>query len=825
MIEEYLKHAEERKALGLPPKPLEAAQVEALVRLLKNPGDNGPDFLYYLIADRVPAGVDEAAKVKADFLADIAKAGTASPVISPEQAVYLLGTMGGGFNIDPLIELLDYPGLCDKAAEALRVTILVFDAFETVFEKSKQNKKAKSVLRAWAGAEWFTTRPELCEAITVTAFKMDGEINTDDLSPASEAWSRPDIPLHARSMLKNRIESPIETVARLKEKGYPLVFAGDVVGTGSSRKSAVNSLLWHIGDDIPHVPNKRRGGIVVGGKIAPIFFTSLEDAGALPIECDVSGIKNGDILVIKPYEGVIENADTGRRVAEFKLKPTTITDEVRAGGRISLIIGRTLADKAAKRLELPFPEIFRMPLQPQNRPEGYTLAQKILGKACGKDGVCPGEYCEPEMTTVGSQDTTGSMTRDELKELGCLKFSADLVMQSFCHTAAYPRSVDIEMQESLHDFMKKRGGVALCPGDGIIHSWINRMILPDTVGTGGDSHTRFPLGISFPAGSGLVAFAAALGFMPLDMPKSVLVRFKGKIRPGITVRDLVNAIPYAAIEQGFLTVEKSGKKNVFSGRIMEMDGLEELSVPEAYELTNAAAERSAAAAVISLDVKPVTRFLEDSIDSLSTLVNEGYGDRETIERRIEKMRTWIKDPHLLRADKKAQYAAELEVDLDRITEPVAACPNDPDDVRRLSDIAGTHIDEVFIGSCMTEAGQLRNAGRILEEAGARSVPVRLWIAPPTKIAARQLRSEGWYYTFGKAGARIEVPGCSLCMGNQARVADNAVVFSTSTRNFPHRMGNNCQVYLGSAELAAITAILGRIPNPSEYRKFCQPASV
>lgn len=825
MIEEYLKHAEKRKALGIPPKPLDAAQVETLVELLKNPGDNDPDFLYYLIAERVPAGVDEAAKVKADFLADIAKARTASPVISPGQAVYLLGTMGGGFNIDPLIELLDYPGLCDKAADALRVTILAFDAFEAVSEKSKQNKKAECVLRAWAEAEWFTTRPGLCEAITVTAFKVDGEINTDELSPASEAWSRPDIPLHAKSMLKNRIESPIETIARLKEKGYPLAFAGDVVGTGSSRKSAVNSLLWHIGDDIPHVPNKRRGGIVVGGKIAPIFFTSLEDAGALPIECDVSGIKNGDILVIKPYEGIIENADTGRPVAEFHLKPATITDEVKAGGRIPLIIGRTLTDKAARRLGLSFPEIFRMPVQPQNRPEGYTLAQKIVGRACGKDGVCPGEYCEPEMTTVGSQDTTGPMTRDELKELACLKFSADLVMQSFCHTAAYPRSVDIDMQESLHEFMKERGGVALYPGDGIIHSWINRMILPDTVGTGGDSHTRFPLGISFPAGSGLVAFAAALGFMPLDMPESVRVRFTGRIRPGLTVRDLVNAIPYAAIEQGFLTVEKSGKKNVFSGRIMEMDGLDDLSVPEAYELTNSSAERSAAAAVISLDEKPVAGFLQDSIRALSTLVREGYGDTETLEHRLDKMRTWIKEPRLLRADKNAQYAAEIVVDLDRITEPIAACPNDPDDVRLLSDIAGTHIDEVFIGSCMTDAKQLRNAGRILKESVTRSVPVRLWIAPPTKLAARQLRSEGWYYTFGKAGARIEIPGCSLCMGNQARVADNAVVFSTSTRNFPHRMGNNCQVYLGSAELAAITAILGRIPHPSEYRKFCQPASV
>ncbi|MFP3998699.1 MAG: bifunctional aconitate hydratase 2/2-methylisocitrate dehydratase [Desulfobacterales bacterium] len=815
MIEEYLKHAEERKALGIPPKPLAAKQVEDLARLLENPGGRDQDFLYDLLANRVPAGVDKAAEVKAKFLAAVAKGKTCSPVISPEQSVYLLGTMGGGFNVDPLIDLLDSPELADKAAEALGLTILIFDAFDTIYEKSAQSENAAKIMHAWAEAQWFTRRPKLPESFTVTAFKVDGEINTDDLSPASEAWSRPDIPLHARAMLKSRIDSPLETINRLKEKGHPLAFTGDVVGTGSSRKSAVNSLLWHIGEDIPHVPNKRRGGIVLGAKIAPIFFTSLQDAGALPVECDVSKIKNGDVLVIRPYDGVMENADTGARLAEFALKPSTITDEVRAGGRIPLIIGRTLTDRARSRLGLSASQAFRRPVQPDHTPKGYSLAQKIVGRACGKQGVCPGQYCEPAMTTVGSQDTTGPMTRDELKELACLKFSADLVMQSFCHTAAYPRTVDVEMQKSLHKFMKQRGGVALYPGDGIIHSWLNRMLIPDTVGTGGDSHTRFPLGISFPAGSGLVAFAAALGVMPLDMPESVKIRFTGRIQPGITVRDLVNAIPYVAIEQGLLTIEKSGKKNAFSGRIMEIEGLDDLEVTAAYELTNSAAERSAAAAVISLDEKPVARFLQESADMLSDLAARGYGDRNTLERRIEKMRAWAKNPRLLRADPDAEYAEEMEVDLGRITEPIVACPNDPDDVRLLSETAGTPVDEVFIGSCMTDVQQIKNAARILEKAGT-SVPVRLWITPPTRTAAERLKDEGWYYVFGRAGARIETPGCSLCMGNQARVADNAVVFSTSTRNFPHRMGDNCQVYLGSAELAAATAVFGRIPGVFEY---------
>ncbi|MFW6334879.1 MAG: bifunctional aconitate hydratase 2/2-methylisocitrate dehydratase, partial [Desulfosalsimonas sp.] len=614
---------------------------------------------------------------------------------------------------------------------------------------------------------------------------------------------------------KNRTDSPLETIARLKQKGHPVAFSGDVVGTGSSRKSAVNSLLWHIGEDIPHVPNKRRGGVVLGGKIAPIFFTSLEDAGALPLECDVSEIKNGDVLVIRPYEGVAQNVDTGRTAARFTLRPSTIADEVRAGGRIPLIIGRTLTDRARQRLAEPPSEVFRKPVQPERSQKGYTLAQKIVGRACGKTGVQPGQYCEPVMTTVGSQDTTGPMTRDELKELACLKFSADLVMQSFCHTAAYPRTVDIEMQKSLHEFMKQRGGVALYPGDGIIHSWLNRMLIPDTAGTGGDSHTRFPLGISFPAGSGLVAFAAALGFMPLDMPESVKVRFTGQMQPGITVRDLVNAIPYAAIAQGLLTVEKSGKKNAFSGRIMEIEGIENLEVAEAYELTNSAAERSAAAAVINLDEKPVAEYLSQSADILSDLAARGYGDRSTLERRIEKMRAYAQNPGLLRADREAEYAAELEIDLDRITEPITACPNDPDDVRLLSETAGTPVDEVFIGSCMTDTNHLKNAARILDAAGKKA-SVRLWIAPSTRVCADELKEEGWYYVFGRAGARIETPGCSLCMGNQARVADNAVVFSTSTRNFPHRMGNNCRVYLGSAELAAVTALLGRIPAVSEY---------
>lgn len=822
MIRQYLKDAEERKHQGIPPKPLNESQVRQLAGLLEHPEDQDAEFLYDLIANRVPAGVDEAAKIKAQLLADLAQGRFVSPVISPERAVYLLGTMGGGFNIDPLIELLDHPRLCQNAAEALSYTILIFDAFEKIIEKSAINKQAGKAVNAWAEARWFSRTPKPAESIIVTAFKVSGEINTDDLSPASEAWSRPDIPLHALSMLKNRINDPLGAMEELKQKGHRLAFVGDVVGTGSSRKSASNSLLWHIGEDIAHVPNKRRGGVVIGGKIAPIFFNSLEDAGAFPIECDVSAIENGDVLKIKPYEGIIENADTGRVVAGFDLKPATILDEIRAGGRIPLIIGRTLTDKTRKRMGLAPSDIFKRPVQPPDTAKGYTLAQKIVGRACGKKGVRPGQYCEPIMTTVGSQDTTGPMTRDELKELACLKFSAGLVMQSFCHTAAYPRIVDVEMQQSLHEFIKDRHGVALRAGDGIIHCWLNRMLLPDTVGTGGDSHTRFPIGISFPAGSGLVAFAAAIGFMPLDMPGSVRVRFNGKLRENLTIRDVVNAVPYFAIADGLLSVEKSNKENVFSGRILEMEGLENLPVSAAYELTNASAERSAAAAVIGIGEKQVAQFLEQSIEILSGLLKQGYGEGKTIEKRIEQMRAWLSDPHLLCADSDAQYAADLEVNLDKLTQPIAACPNDPDDVRLLSDIAGTPVDEVFIGSCMTDITHFQNAARILEKAGG-SARVRLWLTPPTKIVSQQLRRQGWFYIYGRAGARIEIPGCSLCMGNQARVADNAVVMSTSTRNFPHRMGDNCKVYLGSAQLAAVTAILGRIPDPDEYNNCLKEA--
>lgn len=822
MIDAYLKHKQEREAKGIPPKPLTADQVRALVDLLKNPGDHDPEFLMDLIARRVPAGVDDAAHVKAGFLSSVAKGDTACPLVTPDQAVFLLGTMKGGYNIAPLAELLNDDALAPFAAEALSRTILIFDAFSQVFNQVKSNTYARQVVDAWAEAEWFTANAPLPETLTVTAFRVDGEINTDDFSPASEAWSRPDIPLHALSMLDSRIDAPLETIAKLKEKGHPLAFVGDVVGTGSSRKSAANSLLWHIGEDIPYVPNKRRGGVVIGGKIAPIFFNSLEDAGALPIECDVSRIKNGDVLTIHPFDGKVVNAQTRENIAEFTLKPAVLTDEYRAGGRIPLIIGRSLTEKARHAENLEPSTAFKKPVPPPETDKGYTLAQKIVGRACDKDGVRPGEYCEPKITTVGSQDTTGPMTRDEITELACLSFSADLVMQSFCHTAAYPRTVDIEMQKSLHDFMKNRGGVALLPGDGIVHSWLNRMLLPDRVGTGGDSHTRFPIGISFPAGSGLIAFAAAIGVMPLDMPESVLVRFSGQFQPGITLRDAVNAIPWVAIQKGLLTVEKAGKKNIFSGRILEIEGLPDLPIAHAFELTNASAERSAAAATIALNPEPVKAHLSESIALLKEMVVGDYGDPQTIERRLMAMEDWLADPVLLKRDSDAEYAAILDINLDDITEPILACPNDPDDVRRLSVVAGAKVDEVFIGSCMTSADRYRSAGKILQ--GHSNLPVRLWLTPATRMDALQIKEEGYYSSFGRAGARIETPGCSLCMGNQARVTDNATVVSTSTRNFPNRMGDQTKVFLGSAELAAVCAILGRIPTPAEYMEHYASAA-
>jgi len=814
MIETYLKHKKEREALGIPAKPLNAHQIEALAHILQNPRDLNQTLLLDLIRNRVPAGVDEAAKVKADFLFSIAQKKATSPLITPEKAVFLLSTMGGGYNVAHLIDLLNNDERAKEAASALSSIILIFDAFENVLEKSKKNPFAQQVIESWAAAEWFTQKPGIPTQLILTVFKITGEINTDDFSPAGEAWSRPDIPLHALSMLSLRMKNPIEQIAVLKQKGYPLAFVGDVVGTGSSRKSAANSLIWHIGADIPHIPNKRRGGVVIGGSIAPIFFNSLEDAGALPIECDVSQINNGDVIRICLDEMRITHQQTQKTLAEFKLKNEVLLDSVRAGGRIPLIIGRALTDKARQALGLEPSPVFRRPSISMDTPKGFTQAQKIVGRACGKDGIHPGAYCEPRITTVGSQDTTGPMTKDELTELACLKFSAGLVMQSFCHTAAYPKSIDVEMHRSLHEFIKERGGVALQPGDGIIHSWLNRFILPDTVGTGGDSHTRFPIGISFPAGSGLVAFAAALGFMPLDMPESVLVRFSGKIQPGIMIRDIVNGVAYAAIQEGFLSVKKEGKKNIFSGRIIEFEGLPDLTADQAYELTNSSAERSAAASVIALSDRTVVEFLKDNIGLLNWLIASGYGDSRALERRITEMEKWLYDPDLLKRDMNAEYAAVLNIDLSQITEPIIACPNDPDDVRILNEIAGTPVDEVFIGSCMTSYSHYRAAACILK--GKKNLPVRLWITPATCIDAQDLKDDGYENIFSATGARIEIPGCSLCMGNQARAADNATVFSTSTRNFPNRLGNNADVYLGSAQLAAVCAVLGRIPTKYEY---------
>jgi len=815
MLETYRQHVSERAEQGIPPLPLDANQTAALIELIKNPPKEEITFLLDLLTNCVPPGVDEASYVKASFLADVAKGQIEVSAISADKATFLLGTMLGGYNVTPLIELLssDNASVVDEAVKALSKTLLVYDAFYDVETLAKTNDAAKKVLQAWADAQWFTSKPVLPKSMTVTVFKVDGETNTDDLSPATAAWSRPDIPLHAKEMLVSVMDDPKGTIESLKEKGHPVAYVGDVVGTGSSRKSAMNSVMWYFGEDIPYVPNKRQGGVVLGGKIAPIFFNTAEDSGSLPIECDVTQMKMGDVITIHPYEGKITN-EAGETISTFELAPDTLADEVRAGGRVPLIIGRGLTGKARASLGLSESEIFLHPVDKSQAEHGYTLAQKMVGKACGIDGVRPGMYCEPKMTTVGSQDTTGAMTRDEMKELACLGFSADLVMQSFCHTAAYPKPVDVTLQHTLPDFMTSRGGVALRPGDGVIHSWLNRLLLPDTVGTGGDSHTRFPIGISFPAGSGLVAFGATLGVMPLNMPESVLVRFKGEMQPGITLRDLVNAIPYQAIQEGKMTVEKKGKINVFNGRVLEIEGLEHLKAEQAFELSDASAERSANGCVVKLGESSIIEYLKSNIALINWMVENGYESSRTLLRRRDAMQAWIDNPSLLSADDDAQYADIIEIDLNEIKEPIVACPNDPDDVKLLSDVQGVHIDEVFIGSCMTNIGHYRAAGKVLEELG--TVPAKLWIAPPTKMDAHQLTEEGYYSIFGRAGARTEMPGCSLCMGNQARVADHATVFSTSTRNFPNRLGNDANVYLGSAELAAVTASLGRLPSVEEY---------
>ncbi|OAQ14799.1 bifunctional aconitate hydratase 2/2-methylisocitrate dehydratase [Bibersteinia trehalosi Y31] len=830
-LKDYHLQVAERAKQGIVPLPLNAEQVAQLVELLKAPPLGEEAILIELLENRIPAGVDEAAYVKASFLASVAKGEVLSPLISPQRAVELLGTMQGGYNIEPLIQALDNPELAPIAVHALSFTLLMFDNFHDVVEKARNgNSYAQQVLQSWADAEWFLSRPKLAEKITLTVFKVSGETNTDDLSPAQDAWSRPDIPLHALAMLKNPREGiepdeagaigPMKQIARLKEKGFPLVYVGDVVGTGSSRKSATNSVLWLMGEDIPYIPNKRAGGVVLGGKIAPIFFNTMEDAGSLPIEVDVSKLNMGDIIDFYPYEGKICAHTSGQVLAEFCLKTEVLLDEVRAGGRIPLIIGRGLTHKARVELGLPESEVFVKPQTAGENTRGYTLAQKMVGRACGVEGIRAGQYCEPRMTSVGSQDTTGPMTRDELKDLACLGFSADLVMQSFCHTAAYPKPVDVVTHHTLPDFIMNRGGVSLRPGDGVIHSWLNRMLLPDTVGTGGDSHTRFPIGISFPAGSGLVAFAAATGVMPLDMPESVLVRFKGEMQPGITLRDLVHAIPYYAIQQGLLTVEKAGKKNIFSGRILEIEGLEHLKVEQAFELSDASAERSAAACTIKLDKAPIIEYLNSNIVLLKWMIAEGYGDVRTLMRRIQAMEAWLANPQLLEADADAEYAAVIDIDLNEIKQPIVCAPNDPDDARLLSDVQGNKVDEVFIGSCMTNIGHFRAAGKLLSQHQG-AIPTRLWVVPPTKMDASLLSDEGYYSIFGKSGARIEVPGCSLCMGNQARVADGATVISTSTRNFPNRMGKDAFVYLASAELSAVCALLGRIPTPEEYLDYVQ----
>ncbi|MDB4002149.1 bifunctional aconitate hydratase 2/2-methylisocitrate dehydratase [Oceanospirillaceae bacterium] len=829
MLEAYRIHVAERAVQGIPPEPLSAEQTAQLVELLKTPPAGEEALLVDLLRNRVPAGVDQAAYVKASFLTAITLGEITSPLVSPIEATQILGTMLGGYNIQALIACLDNEELAATAVTALSHTLLMFDAFHDVDEKAKAgNKYAMQVMQSWAAGEWFTSRNTLEEKISLTVFKVTGETNTDDLSPAPDAFTRPDIPLHANAMLKMQRDGiepddhgttgPLKQIAAIKAKGFPVVYVGDVVGTGSSRKSATNSVLWFFGGDIPAVPNKRAGGFCFGSQIAPIFFNTMEDAGALPIEMDVSNMHMGDVVDVYPYEGVVRSHETGQELSRFELKTNVLLDEVRAGGRIPLIIGRGLTDRARTALGMEASDLFEIPKAPIQSDKGYTLAQKMVGKACGTTGIRPGTYCEPKMTTVGSQDTTGPMTRDELKDLACLGFSADLTMQSFCHTAAYPKPVDVQTQHTLPDFIMNRGGVSLRPGDGIIHSWLNRMLLPDTVGTGGDSHTRFPLGISFPAGSGLVAFAAATGVMPLDMPESVLVRFTGKRNPGITLRDLVHAIPYYAIENGLLTVEKSGKINAFSGRILEIEGLEDLTVEQAFELSDASAERSAAGCSITLSEDSVAQYLRSNVVMLKWMITEGYGDKRTIARRIIAMEAWLADPHLMRADEDAQYAEVLEIDVSQITEPILCAPNDPDDARLLSSVAGQKIDEVFIGSCMTNIGHFRAAGKLLEAAGG-TIPTRMWIAPPTKMDAAQLTEEGYYNIFGKAGARIEMPGCSLCMGNQARVAEESTVVSTSTRNFPNRLGTGANVFLASAELAAVAGVNGKLPTPSEYLEY------
>ncbi|MFL9582049.1 bifunctional aconitate hydratase 2/2-methylisocitrate dehydratase [Stenotrophomonas sp. AB1(2024)] len=826
MLEAYRHHVAERAALGIPPLPLSAQQTADVIELLKNPPAGEAGFLLDLLTQRVPAGVDDAAKVKASYLAAIAFGSETNALIPRERATELLGTMLGGYNVAPLVQLLDDAVVGAIAADALKKTLLVFDAFHDVQEKAKAgNANAQGVLQSWADAEWFTSRPEVPQSLTITVLKVTGETNTDDLSPAPDATTRPDIPLHALAMLKNKRDGiepeedgkrgPVKFIESLKDKGHLVAYVGDVVGTGSSRKSATNSVLWFTGEDIPFIPNKRFGGVCLGSKIAPIFYNTMEDAGALPIELDVSQMNMGDVVELRPYDG--KALKDGQVIAEFQVKSDVLFDEVRAGGRIPLIIGRGLTAKAREALGLAPTDLFRLPMDPPDTGKGFSLAQKMVGRACGLpegQGMRPGTYCEPKMTSVGSQDTTGPMTRDELKDLACLGFSADLVMQSFCHTAAYPKPVDVKTHHTLPEFISTRGGVSLRPGDGVIHSWLNRMLLPDTVGTGGDSHTRFPVGISFPAGSGLVAFAAATGVMPLDMPESVLVRFKGRMQPGVTLRDLVNAIPLYAIKSGLLTVAKAGKKNIFSGRILEIEGLPDLKVEQAFELSDASAERSAAGCSVHLNKEPIIEYLTSNITLLKWMIAEGYQDARSLARRIEKMEAWLANPELLQPDADAEYAAVIEIDLADIHEPIVACPNDPDDVKTLSDVAGAAIDEVFIGSCMTNIGHFRAAAKLLE--GKRDIPTKLWVAPPTKMDASELTKEGHYGTFGTAGARMEMPGCSLCMGNQAQVREGATVFSTSTRNFPNRLGRNSNVYLGSAELAAICSRLGRIPTREEY---------